>query len=83
MTSISIEPIDQTYTITSVQISNIFIDIYSKSITIELNILDKDNHIVDKRTLVASGNDFLYIYDEKMLIEYVLDQLKFTTPLEK
>lgn len=57
MTSISIEPIDQTYTITSVQISNIFIDIYSKSITIEINIIDKDNHIVDKRTLIASGND--------------------------
>ena len=48
MSSISIIPVDETYTISSIYIQNIFIDIQNKSITIEVNKMNSQGQIIVK-----------------------------------
>ena len=78
MSSISIIPVDETYTISSIYIQNIFIDIQNKSITIEVNKMNSQGQIIGKETLTASGTDYINIYDESKMEEFVLTQLNLT-----
>lgn len=77
MATIDIEPVLQTYTINKVKISNIFIDIHSKTISIEIEKIDETGHI-DRLTLLASGKTYNDIYDKDVLNDFVLSQLRLT-----
>lgn len=78
MASIEIIPVEEINTISSIYIQNIFIDIQSKSITIEVNKKNSLGEILGKETLIASGMDYSNIYDEDLMEEFVLTSLGFT-----
>lgn len=78
MASIEINPVEEINTVSSIYIQNIFIDIQSKSITIEINKKNSVGEIIGKETLIASGETYSDIYDEDMLNEFVLTTLGYT-----
>lgn len=75
MSSIQIIPKEETYTTTSVYIQNIFVDIQNDTVTIEVNKLDETGRVIDRQTLIASGNAYHEICDEDVLNDFVLNQL--------
>jgi len=78
MSLISITQVDKTYTLDSIYIQNIFIDIQNNSISIEVNLVDILGHIVDKLTLIAIGEDYDNIYNGNAMKEFVLRSLNVT-----
>lgn len=79
MSSITIIPVQEVHTITTLYIQNIFIDIQNNQITIEINKLNQEGKVIDRLTLVASGEDYMNIYDKDALNEFVLLSLGYQT----
>lgn len=78
MSQIQIVPVDETHTVTQIYINNIFVDIQNQSVTIEVRKQDVNGMVIEQLSLIASGTDYTDIYDQDMMIDFVLTQLNFT-----
>jgi len=77
MTTIAIQELVKTITLSSVQIRNVFVDIQNSSIAVEVEIKDIDGLVVSTQTLAISGTDYTDIFSVDKLDANVLSQLKY------
>ena len=78
MTTIAIQELVKTTTLSLVQIRNVFVDIQNSSIAVEVEIKDIDGLVVSTQTLSISGTDYTDIFSVDKLDANVLSQLKYT-----
>jgi hypothetical protein len=77
MTTITIQELVKTTTLSLVQIRNVFVDIQNSSIAVEVEVKDIDGLVVSSQTLTISGTDYTDIFNVDKLDANVLSQLKY------